>query len=264
MTDRHRSLDSCELAESLARCVSRETACFACGVLIVVNHHGQAVLFRSRPVDDLFLQAVQRRLLLSYQLYVGPALTEPEIQVTVYGDSVAGPYEPPRSLLTVPLLSEGRVVGVIAVASVFPEAFSPEDLCTLSALAAWASEALPHIRSNGTNGASKDKKVMYPAAIPSWEESAMRSTGPESRPGDRSRRLYLTVFPELVPESLPEEEPLAQEESFYNEASCRLASISELAQHWKDRPDVELPEALRRDLDAIAQHARYIRKLVVD
>ena len=134
-----------EIVESVARHLGQVTFCFAAGALIVHDHRGQMVLFRSRPVDDLFLQALQRRLVLSYQLYVGPALTEPEIQVTIYGDAVSGPYEPPRSLLTMPILCGGRVTGMIAIASVFPDVFNGKDLCVMASLTAQVSEALDRI-----------------------------------------------------------------------------------------------------------------------
>jgi GAF domain-containing protein len=118
------------------------TPCFAAGVLLAGDQRGQIVLSRSRPVDDLFLQAVQQKLMLSYKLCVGTALIEPEIRVTVHGDSVSGPYEPPRSALTMPILSEGHVIGMIVIASVFPDAFCSGDLCTLSVLSAKISTAL--------------------------------------------------------------------------------------------------------------------------
>lgn len=166
-----------EIAESVFHHLERVTPCFAAGILIVglgeatdteadAEHEttprqqlnmqaetqdsglrrGQALLFCARPVDPLFLQAVQRRLLLSYQLYVGPALAEPEIEVTTYGNSVPGPYEPPRSLLTTPLLFDGYVSGILAIASIFPGAFCSKDMCVLSNLAAQVSAALARVR----------------------------------------------------------------------------------------------------------------------
>ncbi|MFX1353303.1 MAG: GAF domain-containing protein [Promethearchaeota archaeon] len=130
------------IAETLLRFLSHMTPCFAAGVLLIDDRRGQIVLFRSRPVDDLFLQAVQQRLMLSYKLCVGTALAEPEIKVVILGDSVSGPYEPPRSLLTTPILSEGHVIGMIIIASVFPDAFCSGDLCTLSVFAARVSTSL--------------------------------------------------------------------------------------------------------------------------
>lgn len=131
-----------EIAAEVARHLGRVTPCYASGALVVHGRCAHMVLYRCRPVDDLFVQALQRRLLLSYRLCVGPAQSEPEIEVAVYGDAVSGPCELPRSILTMPLLSGGHVSGMIAAASVFPDAYSSTDLCTLSVLAAQASEAL--------------------------------------------------------------------------------------------------------------------------
>jgi GAF domain-containing protein len=87
---------------------------------------------------------MQQRIVSIYRVCVGSAVVEPEIEVKILGDTVPGPYEPPRSFLAAPILCSGRIAGMIAVASVFPEAFCSRDLCTLSAVAAQASEALGH------------------------------------------------------------------------------------------------------------------------
>jgi hypothetical protein len=115
-------------------------------MLLADGQRGHVTLYRSRPVDDLFLRAVQQRILSIYRVCVGPAAVEPDIETTVLGEAVPGPYEPPRSLLATPILCEGRVSGVVAVASVFPEAFRSKDLCTLSSVAAQVAEALVHAR----------------------------------------------------------------------------------------------------------------------
>jgi hypothetical protein len=134
------------LMEQILHYLDRVTRCSAAGLLLVDGQRGHITLYRSRPVDDLFLRAVQQRMLSIYRVSVGPAAVEPTIELTVLGDAVPGPYEPPRSLLSTPILCEGRVVGTIAVASVFPEAFSSRHLCTLSAVAAQASAALSRTR----------------------------------------------------------------------------------------------------------------------
>jgi GAF domain-containing protein len=90
---------------------------------------------------------------------VGPAAVEPDIELTVLGEAVPGPYEPPRSLLATPVLCEGRVSGMIAVASLFPEAFCSRDLCTLSAVAAQASVALSRARPDRHS-------LMHSAGVP--------------------------------------------------------------------------------------------------
>jgi len=130
--------------EQVLHYLDRIAHCSASGLLLANGQRGHLTLHRARPVDDLFLRAVQQRILSSYRVYVGPAAVEPEVTVTVFGEAIPGPYEPPRSMLTTPILCEGRVSGVIAVASVFPEAFGSRDLCTLSALAAQVSAALSH------------------------------------------------------------------------------------------------------------------------
>ena len=135
-------LDPLEVAEAVLHCLTQETCCFAAGVLLVERQRGQVVFMRCRPVHDLFLQAMQQRLVRNYQLHVGTALVQPEVQVVVYGDSVSGPYEPPRSVLTVPILLDGHAVGMLIIATIFPDAFDNGDLCTLSALAAHMSSAL--------------------------------------------------------------------------------------------------------------------------
>jgi GAF domain-containing protein len=148
MTDVTHSLHL-EVADHIARHLGHVVPCFVSGVLIVSEHHGQMVIFCCRPVDELLLRAVQRRLLTSYQLCVGLALAEPDIQVTIRGDSVQGPYEPPRSMLTMPILTDNRVAGMMAIASVFPDAFGSVDLCKMSAVAARASATLDRTRHDG-------------------------------------------------------------------------------------------------------------------
>jgi GAF domain-containing protein len=128
-----------ELAERTVRHLGQVTPCFVAGVLVVAEGQGQLVLLCCRPVDELFLRAVQQRLLTSYQLCVGLALAEPSIQVTVLGDSVGGPYEPPRSVLTMPLIARKRIVGIMGIASVFPDVFGSVDLCKMSSIAARAA-----------------------------------------------------------------------------------------------------------------------------
>jgi GAF domain-containing protein len=110
--------------------------CYVAGFFLVDGSRGQMGLYCSRPVDELFLTSMQKRLVSSYQACIGPGAVEPEVGVTVYGHAVPGPYEPPRSLLTAPVLDEGRVIGLVAVASVLAEAFSGQDLCALSTVAA--------------------------------------------------------------------------------------------------------------------------------
>jgi GAF domain-containing protein len=148
------SLDPETLMEQVLHYLARVTRCSASGLLLIDGLRGHVMLYRSRPVDDLFMRAVQRRILSIYRVCVGPAAGEPDIEVTVLGEAIPGPYEPPRSLLATPVLCEGRVSGVIAVASVFPEAFGSRDLCMLSAVAAQASAALirarPEERSLGS------------------------------------------------------------------------------------------------------------------
>jgi GAF domain-containing protein len=128
--------------EKVLRSLGHETRCSASGLLRANGDHGQLTLYRSRPVDDLFLQAMQQRMVAIYRVSVGPAVVEPDIEVKVLGDAVSGPYEPPRSLLAVPILYEGRVSGIIAVASIYPDAFSSTDLCGLSSVAAQVSNVL--------------------------------------------------------------------------------------------------------------------------
>ena len=128
--------------EQVLHSLGHETRCSASGLLRVNGDHGQLVLYRSRPVDDLFLQAMQQRMMAIYRVSVGPAVVEPDIEVKVLGDAVSGPYEPPRSLLAVPILCEGRVSGIIAVASIYPDAFSSTDLRALSSVAVQVSDAL--------------------------------------------------------------------------------------------------------------------------
>lgn len=124
------------VAERTVRHLEQVTPCFVAGVLMVAERQGQLILSCCRPVDELFLRAVQQRLMTSYQLCVGPALAEPSIQMTVLGDSVSGPCELPRSLLTMPIIARKRIVGMMVVASVFPDVFGSVDLCKMSAVAA--------------------------------------------------------------------------------------------------------------------------------
>jgi hypothetical protein len=206
------------------RYLGQASGCSAAGLLLVERQHGQVVLLRARPIDDLFLQAVQKRLLSSYLVSVGPAVTEPEIEVITYGDAISGPYEPPRSVLTAPILCHGRVVGMVAIASVFAEVFDSQDLCTLSAVAAQISDLL------GQPCSEEEQQVDVRAAsdpvVPAYLEGTLRQEV-------KSRvQQYVT-------------------------------SIFGLARLWQAQGESELPDVLRQDLDAIAESALQIRALLV-
>lgn len=216
-----------QLTEQIARHLAQSTPCFAAGVLLVDDHRGQMALFRVRPVDDLFVQALQRRLSLSYQLCVGPALAEPETRVEVYGDSVSGPYEPPKSLLTMPILHDGRVTGMIAIASVFPEVFGSKDLCIMSDLAAQAATALERIRHMAPPPAAQSTQP-----TPDLEPPAGRSQG------------------------------MAPEGTVRRQVGSYVRAIVDLARVWRADQDGELSDVLRQDLDAIVQNALRIEKLL--
>ena len=140
--------DRQQIIVSVLRRLGSATECFVAGLLLANCRRGQITLSCARPIDDMFLQAVQQRLVRSYQLSAGPAVAEPEFDVTVLGEPLSGPYEPPRSVLTMPVLLEGRVCGMIVIASVFPEVFGNQDLCELSSVAAQISAALNKIRSS--------------------------------------------------------------------------------------------------------------------
>jgi GAF domain-containing protein len=142
MTNAMDSLTAVEIAERTAVQLGQVTPCFVASVLIVSENRGQLLLHCCRPVDELFLRAVQQRTLSSYQLCVGAASAAPTVQVTVRGDLVPGPYETPRSMLTMPILTGKRIAGIMAIASVFPDAFDSDDLCKMSAVSARASSDL--------------------------------------------------------------------------------------------------------------------------
>jgi hypothetical protein len=224
------------IAEGVVRHLAQVTPSYATGALVVHNRRGQAVLYRCHPVDDLFLQAVQRRLLLSYQLCVGPALSEPELQVTIYGDAVSGPCELPRSMLTMPILSGGRVTGMIVTASVFPDAYTGTDLCTMSVLAAQTSEALEQARADGGKGVPVHFGV---GLSPLGRGAAHLSTTSE-----RETPLL--------------QGPLRSQVGHY------VRAILDLAETWQDQGNGDLTNVLRRDLDTIAQNALHIWELVTD
>lgn len=133
------------------------TECSAAGLLLARGSRLHLVLHRLRHIDDFFLSSMQQRMLSSYRVYAGAVIAQSEPDVVVYGPAastgqesstsstervpspgrvVAGPFEPLRSLLVVPVLDGGHVTGMLSVASVFLDAFDGEDLCSLSTLAA--------------------------------------------------------------------------------------------------------------------------------
>jgi hypothetical protein len=219
------SLDLDALVEQILHCLGRATRCFASGLLLVEGHRGQVTLHRARPVDDLFLRAMQQRIVSNYRVCVGPAVVEPEMEVKVLGDAVPGPYEPPRSLLATPILRSGRVVGMIAVASVFREAFRSRDLCILSAVAAQASAALSQAYPHSHRDVPEDVPAV-PGAQPAGEIS------------------------------VPSEGQLWSQVGHY------LASICDLANQWQAQGRDKVPDALVQDLGEIVEHARQIRDLL--
>jgi len=149
----------------------------------------------------------------------------PQIEMTVYGDAIPGPYEPLRSLLTAPVLSDGRIVGMVAIASVFSEAFCSQDLCVLSAVAAQVSVMLGQHHLSKGNG-HKDDVADAESACP-------------ERRGILSREL------------------------FQSRVSHYVTSICGLARLWQAQGENKLPEILREDLDAIAESALQIYELLI-
>ena len=222
-TDAFASVDSGKALEMLLRSMGQLTPSYASGVLLVNDRRGKIALLRSRPVDDLFLQALQQRLVLSYQLCAGSVLAEPEIDLTVYGDPIAGPYEPARSLLTVPMLFHGRIVGMTIIASIFPDAFCNEDLCVLSTLAAQSSNVL-----HCTGERTRDEQDCSCEGTPSCSR-----------------------------------DELFAQKMLHGQVGTYLSSISGLARQWQDHGEEDLPETLCRDLETIAQNATFVRKLLM-
>jgi hypothetical protein len=205
--------------EQVLHHLDRATRCFASGLLLADGERAQMTLYRSRPVDDLFLQAVQRRILSIYRVCAGRAVVEPDVEVTVIGEEIPGPYEPLRSLLAAPILRAGRVSGVVAIASVFPEAFGSRDLCTLSFVAAQASAEL---------GRTRPLECSLPCRGPS--PSCALAPGAGS--------------------------------SVWSQVNSYLASVCDLAAHWRTKSADDVPAALVQDLGSFADNARQIRELL--
>jgi GAF domain-containing protein len=189
-------------AESVQKALAylgQVTECSAAGLLLARGPQAQLFFYRARSVDDFFLSLMQQRLLSSYRVYAGAAVAQSEPDVVVYGQAtlsplagqvplagqapltgqaplagqtVAGPYEPLRSLLVVPVLDRGHVAGMVSVASVFLEAFDGEDLCSLSALAA----QLPLLLDPAADGASDpDARVCLTESERSAQERGLRA-----------------------------------------------------------------------------------------
>jgi hypothetical protein len=115
---------------------------------------------------------------------------------------------------------------MIAVASVFPEAFCSRDLCTLSAVAAQASEVLGH-----TSG---DDHRDAPAELPAIPGMSLAA----KPPGTSGGRIW-------------------------NRVGRHLASICDLAGQWQEKSKESVPDALVQDLGSIEENARQIRELLV-
>ncbi len=203
--------------------LSQVIQCSAAGILVVGVPRAQMTLWRARPVDDLFVGAMQRRLLSSYQACVEPAAAKPDVEVTVYGEALSGPYEPLRSWLAAPILCDRRVVGMLAVAHVLVEAFDSQDLCTLSSLAA----QVPALLQGGT------AELVRGGGIAPCVSSHQAECG--------------DVF---------------HEQEVRSRVRHYINSICGLARLWQTQRDSELPEVLCQDLDAIAKNAQHIRKLL--
>lgn len=146
-----------ESVEKVLAYLGQVTVCSASGLLLAKGSQFELLVCRSRHVDDFFLSSMQQRLLSSYRVYAGAAIAPPEPEVTLYdqfplspaaGQGVAGPYEPLRSLLVVPVLDHGHVIGMLSIASVFGEVFDSEDLCSLSVVAA----QLPLLLNDAADG----------------------------------------------------------------------------------------------------------------
>jgi hypothetical protein len=250
-----------EIAHDTVRRLGQMTSCFAAGVLLVQSWQGELILLRSRPVDDLFLQALQRRLLHSYRLCVGPALTVPEIEVSVYGSGVPGPYEAPRSLLTMPLLHCGRVIGVIGIASVFAGVFGGEHLCTMAALATEAAEALARaLSAAGWNAPGDNGFGVSSSAAPGATDRDPDSTGASADATSDSPEA-IVPSPE-GPAPSKEWGTVLSPDPLHDRVSRYLESILDLTRDWQDRGDGELSDLLRQDLEVISQNALRAHELL--
>ena len=213
-----------EMVEQVLCHLGQATRCSASGLMVVEGRRGQIALHRSRPVDDFFLQVMQKRLVSSYQASVPAAAIEPDVKVSVYGETVSGPYELPRSWLSAPVLCKGRVVGVVAIACVFAEAFHSQDMCTLSAVAGQISTALKQFVA--VDSPVQDGRSGQTGLLPMCGEGSARQDV-------RSRVRH-----------------------------C-VTSICGLARQWQAQDVSKLPRALREDLDEIAESALQIRELLV-
>jgi GAF domain len=213
-----------EMVEQVLGHLGKATRCSASGLMVVEGQHGQVALCRSRPVDDLFLQVMQKQLVSSYQMSVPTAATEPDVEVSVYGETVSGPYELPRSWLSAPILCRGRVVGVVAISSVFAEAFHSQDMCTLSAVAAQVSTALKQ----------------FVAVDASDDAGCTDQTGLLPTCGEGSARQDVRS----------------------RVRNC-VTSICELTRQWQAQDVSKIPQTLREDLDEITESALQIRELLV-
>jgi hypothetical protein len=251
-----------DVVETILGQLRHATPCFVAGMLLVRANGskghggnegqregawhplGQVFLCCARPVDAIFLEAVQKHLLLSYRLSVGPALIPPQVQVIVYdrgrrGDLASGPCEPPRSVLAVPILCGGRAAGMLSIASVFRDAFGSRDLCTLADFAAQASAQL----------CSASWAQLEPASAPgAFKADDWRAPSQPQEPHTVDRTAS--------------ERRGAPEAKLRYRVDKYLQAISGLAELWRTRKDQDLPEALRKDLETIILDVFQVQELL--
>jgi PAS domain S-box-containing protein len=102
----------------------------------VMSVHCQA------PCDEATLGAARERCLDIHRTLTGRPLGEDSLVVNFSGERLGGPRPPAQSATHVPLILEGRVVGILYVVAFRPQGFTPEDEKLLYLLAGQVTEAI--------------------------------------------------------------------------------------------------------------------------
>jgi DNA-binding NarL/FixJ family response regulator len=127
------------LAGLLPRALDR-TVGFDVGAAVIARPFGEPIVdvHATSDVAEETLELVREHALSTFRVVAGGAQSD---------NAPAGPF-PFRSTLHVPVATEGRVVGIVFVAALEPDAFSGDDQRVLEALAAHGSGAYRRLEAS--------------------------------------------------------------------------------------------------------------------
>jgi len=178
----------------------------------------------------------------------------------LYGTE-AGELVSPRSGAVVPILSGGRVIGVLSAQSYLPEAYDEDDLLSLSAIAAQAGATIKRLRASDQMAIENERHALQLEAVIASMNDALvivDARGSIVRLNSAARELLCLDSGSLVVGQPLERERLEQWPDTAREIADALIPVIEAIRSGAGIPqmDVELHQGERRVLSVGASVLR--------